>query len=113
MSDQDNPAGADERARTRLITGLRLLANFLEAHPELPAPQGIRAQHSIVHTYDPKTYALVPKSDEEKIGIAVRAAAVLGVKAVIDEDSVTVDYPVAPRIDYVVHASINRGEVKS
>jgi hypothetical protein len=89
--------------RAQSITGLRALATFLEDHPDIPAPQYIRGQHSVFGS-DPAT------PDAEKIAAVRAVAAQLGVEARLDSSLVRVEYAVAPNTTYVVAANLRGDE---
>lgn len=71
--EADDAGEVDERAAG--IAGLRALAAFLETHPDVPMPQDLTVQYSILHwSMDGKL------SEAGRIAEAGRVAAMLGVE---------------------------------
>jgi len=70
-----NPGTADERAA--FIAGLRALANFLKAHPDMPFPDGDHQRHLLCAPFGP---------DDERRAFVDRVAAMLGTSAAYDSN---------------------------
>lgn len=106
MSEQSTPAKSDHRAT--IIAGLRAMADFLEARPEIPEPYLVREQHSITDEYDLQTHEVIHKTDEEKVAETRRIAALLGVEPTIYDDGtgIILEYRVAELATYIVHAQL-------
>jgi hypothetical protein len=103
-----DPAVTPEQ-RAEIIAGLRAMAQFLEDRPEVPCPQNVREQHSFLEPLDTSTWERVPVPDAEKIRFVQSVAAMLGVEAQITDRSVSMEYAVAARTTYTVHANL-RGD---
>ena len=48
--------------RAQVIAGLRALADLLEARPEVPCPQYVMEQHSVLESLDLTTFAVAPRT---------------------------------------------------
>jgi len=120
MPDQPNPPTPSgdridyptETAENRaaVIAGFRAFAQFLEDRPDVPCPQYIRQQHSYLEPLNLSTYQRMPVPDAEKIAFVRDVARKLGVDAQISDTSVYLEYQIAPRTTYTVHAAL-RGDL--
>jgi hypothetical protein len=83
--------------RAAIAAGLRAMADFLEARPEIPLSDyaHVDLQHSVLDG-----------TDDEKVAEVRRIAELLGVKARVHEDgsAVVCRYPVAELTTFTVHA---------
>jgi hypothetical protein len=107
MSDeQPTPAKSDHR--TTIIAGLRAIADFLETRPEIPEPDRVDVQYSVIDRYDPQNYRIIETTDDEKIAEVRRIAGLLGVEAEFSQDGggVATRYKVADQSIYTVHAKL-------
>jgi hypothetical protein len=95
--------------RAEVIAGLRAFAQFLEDNPDVPCPQNIRNQHSFLEPLDTTTWERVPAPDAEKIAFVQSVADQLGGQVRVRDDSVSLEYAVAARTTYTVHAAL-RGD---
>lgn len=108
MQDRPTPTELARQRRAQSIAGLRAMADFLEARPDIPGPYMVRVQHSVTDEYDPPTFQIVRKTDAEKIAEVRRIAALLGVQARIYDDGtgISFEYDIAGLATYVVHAAL-------
>lgn len=96
MSEQSTPHESD---RSTVIAGLRAMADFIEARPEIPVGS---------YTSVGLQYSVLTGTDEEKIAEVRRIAGLLGVEAEIYDDGigVIIRYRVADRTTFTVHANL-------
>jgi hypothetical protein len=97
-----SPAENGPEHRAAVVAGIRALADFIEQHTDLPVPQGVNAQYSVL-------------GESPYVEIVRDAARVLGVEPLIDDDSASVHhvlasggYPSPPpyfRVTYTVHGN--------
>lgn len=71
--------------RVKMIQAIRDLAQFIEDHPELPCPDSVRAQHSLL------------PSTPENAGVVRDVAAMLGVEPtyINEEHGAAVHWPIS------------------
>ena len=101
--------------RAEIVAGLRALADFIEARTDLPVPNHIRAQHSVIDTYVAGRWLSAPDSDEGVLRVVREAAAALPDVELRthhdgdgNETGISFGYAVAPHAEYVVHGPFRR-----
>jgi hypothetical protein len=92
-------SGEDATQRASLVANIHALADFIETRTDLPVPNSVSAQHSVLTRHVP--------AFEDRVAIVQAAADALGAE-VIGTDSLYTkhtigDYPTS--VAYVVHAS--------
>ena len=96
--------------RAQLVVSIRTLADFIEQHTDLPLPQSVRVQHSIIGELDTTTWKRTYPTDEQIIAVVTDAAEALSVEPTITETAAVLQYDqIAPRIDYTIHALLAAG----
>jgi len=89
-------ASAEQQKRDQLVLGLRSLANFIESRTDLPVPNSVRAQHSIL-IHDVPEYA-------DRIALVTEFAKLLPEARLDYADALRFDLsPYPAEVTYVIH----------
>jgi hypothetical protein len=106
--------------RTAVVAAIRALADLIEAHPDLPVPNSVHAQHSICDDLDDNGRDFI-RAVAAKLGLGEREPGVDSYLR-LDDDSASARYQVAEgyspelgswRVAYVVHGAVRDADTET